>query len=97
MYDMDRLLPVFKGLADETRLQILSMLTEGKKCACRINDAFACSQPTISYHMRVLTEAGLVSARRDGALMCYELKPGVWEALGAFQAVVDQSGKEDAG
>ncbi len=78
------MLPIFKALGDETRLQILAMLENGQMCACRINDAFKCSQPTISYHMRVLTEAGLVTATREGALMCYELEPKAFEALGEF-------------
>ena len=78
------MLPIFKALADETRLQILGMLENGQMCACRINDQFKCSQPTISYHMKLLTEAGLVTATRDGALMCYELAPGACEALKTF-------------
>lgn len=93
---MAKVLPVYKALADETRLQILDMLSSGKRCACRINDAFECSQPTISYHMRVLTEAGLVTAKRDGALMCYELNEAIWDAMNVFRNAIETNEKEDA-
>ena len=76
MYEQEAL--IFKALADETRLRILHLLTDEERCACRIQEVFGCSQPTISYHMRLLTEAGLVIARREGAMMCYRTAPGLW-------------------
>ncbi|HBQ64519.1 MAG TPA: transcriptional regulator [Clostridiales bacterium] len=61
-------------MADETRMQILRMLSPGGElCACKILEAFDITQPTLSYHMHLLTEAGLVSGRRDGAWMRYTL------------------------
>ena len=84
------MLPIFKALADETRLQILTMLENGKMCACRINDQFDCSQPTISYHMRLLTEAGLVTATREGALVCYELTSCAYKALRDFANAIER-------
>ena len=84
----DPVIPILKALGDETRLSILVMLEEGEKCACRIQDAFACTQPTISYHMRILTESGLVRSRRDGALMCYELNSALWEAVCALKETI---------
>src|SRR5205085_2874926 len=57
----------FKALADPTRLQILALLAanEERVCVCDINDGFALGQPTISHHLRVLRDAGLVSAERQ--------------------------------
>lgn len=66
--------PVFKALSDETRLKIIDMLSCGEMCACRILEEFSISQSTLSYHMKILTDSGLVNARRDGAWMKYTLK-----------------------
>ena len=64
---------IMKALADETRLKILDMLSCGQMCACKILEAFDITQPTLSYHMKILTEAGLVTGVRDGAWMHYSL------------------------
>lgn len=64
---------MFKGLADETRLKILDMLSAEELCACKILEAFEITQPTLSYHMKILTDCGLVNARREGAWMKYTL------------------------
>jgi len=65
--------PVAKALSDETRLKIIDMLSCGEMCACDILENFNLSQPTLSYHMKILTECGLVNAVREGAWMRYTL------------------------
>ena len=90
MYEQEAL--IFKALGDETRLHILYLLAQEERCACRIQEVFGCSQPTISYPMRLLTEAGLVIARREGAMMCYQTAPGLWPAL---EAVSRAAGKRE--
>lgn len=65
--------PVFKALSDETRLKIIHMITRGEMCACHILDEFSISQSTLSYHMKILTDSGIVNSRRDGAWMKYTL------------------------
>lgn len=62
---------IFKALADETRLKIVEMLSCGELCACDILDSFQITQPTLSYHMKILTECGLVHSRKDGSWMRY--------------------------
>lgn len=62
-----------KALADETRLQIVEMLVSGELCACKIQEKFDFTQPTLSYHMKILTDCGLVNGRREGAWMRYTL------------------------
>jgi ArsR family transcriptional regulator len=62
---------IFKALADETRLKIVEMLSCGEMCACDILEYFKITQPTLSYHMKILTDCGLVIARKDGAWMRY--------------------------
>lgn len=64
---------VFKALADETRLKILEMLVGGELCACKILEQVKITQPTLSYHMRILCDSGLVRGRRDGAWMRYTI------------------------
>ena len=67
--------PIFKALSDETRLKIVDMLSCGEMCACDILTEFHISQPTLSYHMKILSESGLVFSKRDGAWMKYTLNP----------------------
>ena len=62
---------IFKALSDPTRLQILDMLSCGELCACDILEAFQITQPTLSYHMKILVDSGLVSAKKEGVWMNY--------------------------
>ena len=64
---------LFKALSDENRLQILCQLSRTEKCACVLLDALKISQPTLSHHMRILVEAGLVVGRKEGKWMHYSL------------------------
>ncbi|MDD2401629.1 MAG: metalloregulator ArsR/SmtB family transcription factor [Clostridia bacterium] len=64
---------VFKALADETRLEIIKMLSKGELCACKLLENFNITQPTLSYHMKILCDSKLVENRRDGAWMIYSL------------------------
>jgi len=75
---------VMKALADETRLKIIDMLSCGQMCACKILEAFDITQPTLSYHMKILTEAGLVTGVRDGAWMRYSLNQETIQGLKGF-------------
>lgn len=72
---------ILKALADETRLQIVDMLKDGELCACKILEGFDITQPTLSYHMKILTDCGLVDGQRDGAWMRYTLKKGSFESI----------------
>lgn len=64
---------VFKSLSDENRLAILKLLKQGEKCGCKILAELKISQPTLSHHMKVLCEAGIVNCRKDGKLMNYSI------------------------
>ncbi len=72
-HDYAEYVPVIKALSDETRLKIVDMLSRGEMCACKILEQFSITQPTLSYHMRILTECGIVSGKREGAWMHYGL------------------------
>src|SRR4026209_34152 len=76
---------VFKALADPTRVAIVSRLASGEKCCvCDLTAVFELSQPTISHHLRILREAGLVDAERRGTFAYYWLVP---EPIDRLQAV----------
>lgn len=66
---------LFRALGDETRLEIIGLLAaQGKElCVCELESHFALSQPTISHHLRILREAGVVSAERRGTWVYYAL------------------------
>jgi ArsR family transcriptional regulator len=72
----------FKALADPTRVAILNALaTADEVCVCNLTAAFDLSQPTISHHLRILREAGLVEATRRGTWAYYRLVPEAIDAL----------------
>lgn len=64
---------IMKALSDVTRVRIFLMLTQGELCACKILEEFNISQPTLSYHMKILSDSNLVSGRRDGIWMKYSI------------------------
>jgi len=64
---------LFKALADAKRLMIVDMLSCGELCACKILEQFNITQPTLSHHMKVLCECGLVNWRKDGKWTHYSL------------------------
>ena len=72
----------FKALADPARVAILSMLSAGDEvCVCVLTGELDLSQPTVSHHLRILREAGLVEATRRGTWAFYRLVPEALEAL----------------
>jgi len=89
-YGLGEYAHIFKALGDETRLRILTMLTKGKTCACRILEAFHFTQPTLSYHMKQLTDSGLVTADKDGKWVYYSINCDRVELLRAFFADVNK-------
>ncbi|MCI2062869.1 MAG: metalloregulator ArsR/SmtB family transcription factor [Eubacteriaceae bacterium] len=64
---------ICRALGDSNRLQIVQMLTQGEKCACNILDAFEITQPTMSHHMKILCECGLVKCRKEGKWCHYSI------------------------
>jgi ArsR family transcriptional regulator len=77
-----------QALSDETRLAILELLCDGERCVCELTDALGAAQPRLSFHLRVLKDAGLVSDRRDGRWIYYTTVPDALTALnGALAAL----------
>jgi ArsR family transcriptional regulator len=80
-----RLARTAHALSDETRLRILERLGPGERCVCELTGALGSGQSRLSFHLKVLREAGLVTARREGRWMYYALDPG---ALAEHAALV---------
>ncbi|SFH58223.1 ArsR family transcriptional regulator [Tindallia magadiensis] len=74
----------FKALGDDTRLKILMMLSDGEKCACDIQENFQLKQPTISHHMKILQQTGLVHVEKRGRWMFYGLNNELLQKLQQF-------------
>jgi ArsR family transcriptional regulator len=75
---------ICKALGDSNRLQIVQMLSDGEKCGCKLLEAFEITQPTLSHHMKILCECGLVNARKEGKWQHYSINKEVWEQLNDF-------------
>ena len=76
---------LLKALADPVRLRLMSMIAAADEaCVCDLTAPFALSQPTISHHLRVLREAGLVDAERRATWVYYRARPEALEALGGL-------------
>ena len=57
---------ICRALGDANRLQIVQMLSDGEKCGCKLLEKFEITQPTLSHHMKILCECGLVETRKEG-------------------------------
>ncbi len=72
---------LFHALSDETRLVLLERLKKGEQCVCELTDAMKTGQSRLSFHLKVLKDAGLVEDRREGRWMYYSLNAQVIEEL----------------
>ncbi|MGN0458638.1 MAG: ArsR/SmtB family transcription factor [Eubacterium sp.] len=64
---------IFKALCDENRVKILKLLCSGEKCACKILEELNITQPTLSHHMKILCDSGIVVGRKEGKWMHYSI------------------------
>ena len=69
----EKLVSIFKALSDENRIRILKLLRSGEKCACRLLEELNISQPTLSHHMKILCETGIVTGRKEGKWTHYSI------------------------
>lgn len=75
---------VCRALGDQNRLKIISLLTTGEKCACELLKAFDITQPTLSHHMKILSDCNLVEARKDGKWIHYSLNCKTFSAFRVY-------------
>lgn len=83
--DVTRAAALFHALSDETRLEILDMLRDGERCVCDLQDVLDAAQSRLSFHLKVLRDAGLVSDRREGRWSYYRVNG---EALAEVHGLV---------
>ena len=84
----ERIAPLVKAIADPVRLRLLSLVAshaDGEACVCDLNDAFELSQPTISHHLKLLHEAGLLDREKRGVWVYYRVNAA---ALGDLAALL---------
>lgn len=80
---------IFKAFCDEKRLAILELLQNGEKCACILIEETGIGQSSLSYHMKILCESGVVDSRQDGKWTHYRLsKAGAQYALELLTKIV---------
>src|SRR5215472_2037800 len=77
---------LFHALSDETRLGLIDQLKNGDRCVCELTDAMKAGQSRLSFHLKVLKDAGLILDRREGRWMYYSINP---DAIEELKEVVD--------
>src|SRR6476660_5009384 len=80
----DRAIELFHAFSDETRLEIIELLRRGERCVCELTDTLDAAQSRLSFHLRVLKDAGIVRDRKDGRWVYYELDPEAFEETEAL-------------
>ena len=89
--DEKRIPVIFKALCDENRVRILKYLMSGERGACMLLADLNIAQATLSHHMKILTDSGLVNGRKEGKCMYYSISPGgidiAIEYLNAFKNI----------
>ncbi len=83
----EQVAPLLKALADPVRLRLMSLVAShpgGEACVCDLNDAFDLTQPTISHHLKVLHEAGLLDREKRGVWVYYRAHTQALASLGAL-------------
>ncbi len=82
--DRESLLQRFQAVAEETRFEIVRRLSEGERCVCELQGDLDAAQSRLSFHLKKLKEAGVVSDRRDGRWVYYALVPEALEEMRGF-------------
>jgi ArsR family transcriptional regulator, arsenate/arsenite/antimonite-responsive transcriptional repressor len=79
---------LFHALSDEIRLQVIDLLRDGERCVCELTDALDIAQPRLSWHLRALKEAGILTDRREGRWVYYALARDTFEEAESVLAVL---------
>ena len=82
----EQVAPLLKALAEPVRLRLMSLVAShagGEACVCDLTEAFDVTAPTVSYHLRILREAGLISSQRRGTWVYYRINPAVMARMSA--------------
>ena len=91
--DNKKIAAIFKAFSDENRLQILQLLQDGERCACKLLEEMQITQPTLSHHMKILCDAGIVVGRKDGKWMHYSISKNGLEQVMQYLKVLIKNAK----
>lgn len=83
-HEAEQLATLLKAIADPTRLQLISYINasnNSEACVCNLTEPLGLSQPTVSHHLKVLTEAGLIDRQKRGTWVWYSINREQWEQL----------------
>lgn len=89
--DLSRAVDLFHALSDETRLEIIDRLKDGEQCVCDLMDALKSAQSRLSFHLKVLKDAGLIGDRKEGRWMYYSLNDRVFDELNEVIGLLKRS------
>lgn len=94
--DVKRTAVIFKAFCDENRIKILQLLSDGEKCACKLLEEMNITQPTLSHHMKILCDSGIVEGRKEGKWMYYSIsKDGTEHARKCFDILTNTDNTKD--
>lgn len=85
---------IFKVLSDSNRLQIIDMLSCGEMCVCKILEKFNITQPTLSHHLKVLSDSGIVTSRKEANWMYYKLNDKKMKEITEFLQFISNDKKD---
>jgi len=86
--DISRAARSFHALSDETRLEIVGLLSHGERCVCELQDVLDAAQSRLSFHLKTLKDAGLVTDRREGRWVYYSLSREALDEVAKFASEV---------
>jgi ArsR family transcriptional regulator len=93
----ERLAELCHALSDPTRLHIMHLLRQGRRCVCDLTETMDAAQSRLSFHLKTLRDAGLVADRREGRWVYYEIRPDALEEVTAALAALKPLESSEAG
>lgn len=85
---------IFKAFCDENRIKVLKLLLSGEKCACVLLEDLHITQPTLSHHMKILCDSGIVEGRKEGKWMHYSISEKGAESAEKYLKALTTVGEE---
>jgi ArsR family transcriptional regulator len=86
--DYTRAARLFHALSDEIRLEVIDLLRDGERCVCELTEALDIAQPRLSWHLRALKEAGVLTDRKEGRWVYYALARDTFEEAESVLSVL---------
>ena len=89
--DRDQARLLFKALGDPLRLEVVQALAEGERCVCELSQGLDLAQSRLSFHLKVMREAGLIEAREQGRWVYYRLRPDALAQLSHWLGAIERT------